>query len=198
MRSLPPLLSPRRSLSLIFVCVRVSLPSSLSAQLLSHSCLAPPSVSLVWLPPTSFVLLGCSASLLCGDGSGCPRPRPAAQRLGPGGLPCPGPGVADTSRDGSLRQLQCRGPGDSPGRCPTLARRAHGQGGAGQTAAAAGPSRLLWATPSRFPRRWHPRGRSQGIGLARPRGFRGPLCFHPHLKCFLACVTFNLNSRESF
>lgn len=59
------------------VCVRVSLPS-LSAQLLSHSCLAPPSVSLVWLPPTSFVLLGCSASLLCADSSGSKDPEAAA------------------------------------------------------------------------------------------------------------------------
>lgn len=91
MRSLPPLLSPRRSLSLIFVSVRVSLPSSLSAQLLSHSCLAPPSVSLVWLPPTSFVLLGCSASLLCGDGSGCPRPGLQLSGSGQGASRVPAP-----------------------------------------------------------------------------------------------------------
>lgn len=54
------------------VCVRVSLPS-LSAQLLSHSYAAPPSVSVVWLPPTSFVLLGYSASLLCAESGGCLR-----------------------------------------------------------------------------------------------------------------------------
>lgn len=80
MWSLPPLLSPCLSLSLIFVCLRVSLPSFLSARLLSHSCLAPPSLSLVWLPHTPFVLLACSASLLCANSSQLPPtqriPRP--------------------------------------------------------------------------------------------------------------------------
>lgn len=84
MWSLPPLLSPCLSLSLIFVCVRVSLPSFLSARLLSHSCLAPPSVSLVWLPHTPFVLLGCSASLLCANSSRLPP----TQRI-PTPLPSP-------------------------------------------------------------------------------------------------------------
>lgn len=47
-----------------FVCLCVSLSSFLSARLLSHSCLPPPSVSLVWLPHIPFVPLACFCVLI--------------------------------------------------------------------------------------------------------------------------------------